>query len=334
MLQLYKEVDDVLLENPQYYYKKSYKHALIGVLLMFAIIGSICSGNVYEAFLHRTLKSLSKLYFNVTDLIILTMIANYVNTVLLLRQRLAILNQKLQMECEILAARTTHSESTVRYVPAMYIEELPHSVCSPQHLRSIRSVLREEGVPDKHVALARKIVSFKTMYHKIYKISVLMNAAYGVPVMFVIFTSFVNFIRSFHMLLLFFCSVFLPSRSTVAISISSLGFPVAWSLFYVAEAVVLAWTCDSASKEARRTTGVLQDLLLQSCLDKDASQQLEDFSSQTSRKKLLFSGGGFFRLDLQLLTSMCVSATSYVLVLLQFDVGDSEGRITSQESHI
>ncbi|KAJ8875255.1 hypothetical protein PR048_023150 [Dryococelus australis] len=94
---------------------------------------------------------------------------------------------------------------------------------------------------------------------------------------------------------------------------------VMWSLFYAGQAAVITWVCSSASREARKTMGLVQGLLLHPGLDKVALQQLKEFLLQTYRKKIVFSAVGFTTLDLPLLFSMCVSAMSCVLLLIQFD---------------
>ncbi|KAJ8872427.1 hypothetical protein PR048_026031 [Dryococelus australis] len=70
------------------------------------------------------------------------------------------------------------------------------------------------------------------------------------------------------------------------------------------QAVVINWVCSSTSREARKTTGIIHDLLLQPGLSKEASEQLKEFSLQTSRRKIVFSAGGFVTLGLPLLSSI------------------------------
>ncbi|KAJ8873367.1 hypothetical protein PR048_027003 [Dryococelus australis] len=78
----------------------------------------------------------------------------------------------------------------------------------------------------------------------------------------------------------------------------------------------------------RNNGGIVHEMLLKPGLDKGVSEQLREFSLQTSKKKIAFTVGGFVPLDLRLLSSMCVSAMSYVVVMLQFDMGNKPQQST------
>ncbi|KAJ8872416.1 hypothetical protein PR048_026020 [Dryococelus australis] len=237
---MFEEVDVELLDNAQEYYKKWSRNSTLGNAITFVILTVIYFLDLYNFVQVRNHLTFSVLIYKIVDSIFVTITVNYVHMVLLVRQRLGILNQKLWMECGILSANNTHIQSIKRHrIPS---QGQPDQIRSPWRARAIEGTLGKELIRG-------------------YRLGILVKK--------------------------------IQSR----------------------QVVVINCVCSSTSIEARKTTGIIHDLLLQPGLSKEASEQLKEFSLQTSRRKIVFSAGGFVTLGLPLLSSMCVSAMSYVLTI-------------------
>ncbi|KAJ8888544.1 hypothetical protein PR048_008035 [Dryococelus australis] len=316
MLQLYEEIDAVLIDDAGNCYKKWQKRTIIGIFLMFVTMSLTSGINLFKFVHQQNARTFSEICFNIIDFLNLVMISNYTNTLLLARQRYNILNQKLRSECEVMSTTKIRRESAARYGIPLFIEELPQQVRSPEFARNTRIAFVEAGSSrGNRYSEAKMITSFRIVHNKLYKISALINSAHGVSMMLGVLTCFLCFISTSHRTLLFASKSFLLADPGVGVAemVNMFG----WWALYSAEAAAVSWVCSSTAREARETMHAIGDILALPGVDEDASDQLKEFFLQASRRKTHFSGGGFIVLDLPLLASMCVSATSYVLVLLQ-----------------
>jgi gustatory receptor len=87
---------------------------------------------------------------------------------------------------------------------------------------------------------------------------------------------------------------------------------------HIASVLWVTASCNSACCEAVRTATVVNKLLLIQTLSSDLSAELERFSQQLLHSKLHFTAFGFFSLDFTFLYGFIGGATTYIVILLQF----------------
>jgi gustatory receptor len=87
---------------------------------------------------------------------------------------------------------------------------------------------------------------------------------------------------------------------------------------HIANVVWVTASCNSACFEAGRTTTLVNKFLLIQTLSSDVSSELEQFSQQLLHSKLQFTAFGFFSLDFTFLYGFVGGATTYIVILLQF----------------
>ena len=144
----------------------------------------------------------------------------------------------------------------------------------------------------------------------------LVNSVYGLQLLLATAYIFTSVVKYFHMVMIsnvraqpdqlstFRVDGILPLMCVVSIHIAS----VLW----------VTASCNSACCEAVRTTTVVNKLLLIQALSSDVSAELEGFSQQLLHSKLQFTAFGFFSLDFTFLYGFVGGATTYIVILLQF----------------
>ena len=144
----------------------------------------------------------------------------------------------------------------------------------------------------------------------------LVNSVYGFQLLLATTYIFTSIVKYFHMVMIsnvreqpgqpsnFRVDGILPLMCVVSIHIAS----VLW----------VTASCNSACCEAFRTATVVNKLLLIQALSSDVSAELERFSQQLLHSKLQFTAFGFFSLDFTFLYGFVGGATTYIVILLQF----------------
>ncbi|KAJ8894010.1 hypothetical protein PR048_006618 [Dryococelus australis] len=287
MLERFVAVDEILLEKASECYMKwarstklllTFAYAM--VIMIFAIIKSISNGIANDP---------GNWLWCAEDLMILTMVANYTNIILLLRQRFIFLNTKLrevcynrQLSCNTMfTGRRIFRDNNEICVSRMHFNR-GINLSENEH----RS--RDNDITPPHFTCLLKISSLRIAFSDLYKIASLINSAYGVLVLYSFFLAYVH------------------SREAI-----SIGFM--WGVINIIQAVVIISACSATVQAAKKTAGIVQHLLLETGIDEDARVQLKEFHDQIESTELEFTAAGFFT------PSMASSIRSYILVLLQIN---------------
>ncbi|XP_021920102.1 putative gustatory receptor 28a isoform X3 [Zootermopsis nevadensis] len=89
--------------------------------------------------------------------------------------------------------------------------------------------------------------------------------------------------------------------------------------WYVLKLGGIVWACASTAREANRTA-VLVHKLLSKTRDPGVKEELQLFSLQLLHRKVQFTACGFFPLDFTLLYSIIGAVTTYLVILIQFQL--------------
>ncbi|XP_063221853.1 putative gustatory receptor 2a [Bacillus rossius redtenbacheri] len=284
------EVDSIQIACSHDWYRKWSKRSTACILGVFtvpigAVVVGLCSNtNIYSYF---------KIAEDLSNFVVLAVVLQYVNTVLLVRQRVQALNSELRGSTRLQRA----SQSRVHMAPSRVYGRLLAPGGSLQHTETI--------------------CTMSAVYGKLHRITCLINSAYGWQVMFCILLCVSSLTTVLHFgMQLNFESSYAGQHENSAFAMTSV---VLWTLFYTAETIAIIRVCSATRKEVSVTKNEIQRFLLTPGLDGRAVRALREFSQHISSREIEFSAAGFFNIDMTLLASMAWTVLSYLLVLIQFD---------------
>jgi gustatory receptor len=156
----------------------------------------------------------------------------------------------------------------------------------------------------------------------LYDITELTNKIYGYQILFEVAYNFVSLVSYLYYALEILTNEKkagdrnMREESSIMLEVAS---SLCWVTQNMVRALAITASCFSASDEARRTGTVVHKLLLRQRLKGDTSAELQLFSSQLMSNKVEFTAAGFFTVNLSLVYSMVGAATTYIIILLQFN---------------
>ncbi|KAJ9599877.1 hypothetical protein L9F63_009824 [Diploptera punctata] len=167
----------------------------------------------------------------------------------------------------------------------------------------------------------QKFFKLRVLHDTLCDVLVLVNDIYGFPILVDIATTFIN-ITTY----LYFClyyTLHLHSYDSEQINIGHmLSLHLFWLLLYALKIVCISVSCHCASLEASRTGVLIQKLLLMHDWDIKCVNELKAFDRQLQPRQLRFTAYDFFQLDLSLLCSIAGAVTTYLVILLQFEISN------------
>ncbi|KAK0095501.1 hypothetical protein PV326_008166 [Microctonus aethiopoides] len=143
-------------------------------------------------------------------------------------------------------------------------------------------------------------------------INLLINKAFGLPILVVTITSLLHLIITPYFLMMEATS----DKETLFIIVQCL-----WCGLHVYRMLIVVQPCYATTTESKRTA-ILVSQLLTYDWQTDIRKQLEIFSLQLMHRPLDFSACGLFSLDRALVTSMAGAVTTYLVILIQFQKAD------------
>ncbi|CAD7013831.1 unnamed protein product [Ceratitis capitata] len=108
---------------------------------------------------------------------------------------------------------------------------------------------------------------------------------------------------------------------TLKIHVYEIVFIVAWILVQIMAIAVNVFICSRTSRAMENTVSVLHKMRVSSNEASNASlfyQILQIFSMEVMQRKRNFNAAGFFDMDYKLITSILASATTYLVIIIQF----------------
>jgi hypothetical protein len=163
---------------------------------------------------------------------------------------------------------------------------------------------------------AANIHSLRCAYAILYDIGGLVEAAYGVPLLLAMAYIFFSVVKYFHLVMVSNVSSRQGNMSAAHVD-GVLPFMCVVSI-HIASILWVTASCNFACREAVRTTTVVNKRLLIQTLSPDVSAELERFSQQLLHSKLQFTAFGFFFFFFTFLYGFVGGATTYIVILLQF----------------
>ncbi|XP_063227499.1 uncharacterized protein LOC134533779 isoform X1 [Bacillus rossius redtenbacheri] len=230
--------------------------------------------------------------FIIYHLIFVTVSLNYTCWVLLVKQRLVILNRELGNVSSNFSLHNFLRE----FEPTTRITRI--------------NVLHNVSLGTHNLHSAARILSIRVTYEKLCKIIDLINVAYGIQVLSLILAVLVVITNGIHL------GVYIKFNYPNT-SFSMFYVFISRSMLYLSAMVRVISSCHGANLEVSRTVDIIQDFLSGGTLDEDITEQLKSFHHQISSRDVSLSAGNFFKIDYILFGSMVISGLNYLIILFQ-----------------
>jgi hypothetical protein len=250
-----------------------------------------------------------------------------VNTVILLQERLSILNKNIESlfiaESRSYTVANTPSECVVRsrryrLLTASHLGNVSEfveqsSVLQHQNIQNLEPM--ETMVASYYRSkITEIIVTYRKIYQKLYDICCLINSMCGFSLLLSTLSYTLRFVshvyNAIHILLMSYSSKgSLVSKQVVALLVIS-------SLITSMRIILVTLSCHKTCEEYKNCIDIIQELLLRSD-QKDIIQQLKLFSSQLENNRIEFTANGFFVVNLSLLTTLTGVTVTYIILLIQ-----------------
>ncbi|XP_069698463.1 putative gustatory receptor 28a [Periplaneta americana] len=160
-----------------------------------------------------------------------------------------------------------------------------------------------------------KVVALRDIQDSLCATSEALNSAYS---FLLLYTSAKTFICLTHSLYFILLSLFMNSTEGSCGHVSHYAYYM-WFLHYALKLVWLVYYSSSTIYQANRTA-ILVHKLLAKIRDSDIREELRLFSLQLLHRKVQFTACGFFPLDFTLLYSIVGAVTTYLVILIQFQL--------------
>ncbi|XP_069669417.1 putative gustatory receptor 28b [Periplaneta americana] len=172
---------------------------------------------------------------------------------------------------------------------------------------------------DKCSKQGQKFYKLRVLHFLLCDVASNIDQTYGFQILLDIATALINITTYLYFCLLY--TLQLHSYENVIIKFGHmLSVHLLWLAMYVLKVVFINVSCDATGKEAALARILIQKILFSFDLDAEAVFQLEAFSKQLLFQKLSFSACGFFYLNRSVLCSIAGAVTTYLVILLQFQI--------------
>jgi hypothetical protein len=325
--------DAALLANQNIVYMKTKAFLLFEIVVLFCVLFTLYC---YDCWVWVKIFGYRNMYYAVSYLVntvSYVMDIQFVNLVLLLRHRFSLINSQLVTRDTIMYSKMScyrhennsynNAHNLACTINSISTEELQqYSASFNYHSDHVSIVMTEHTVYTGSSHCARKHQSFyklRVLHGLLCDVSSLVNDTYGFQILSDITTTLIN-ITTY----LYFCILYTLNlhnyKNVVISSEHMLSLHLFWLAMYLFKTVSVAVSCHAASNEANRTVVLVQKLLLLRHMDKGVVSELEAFSRQLQNRKLCFSACGFFPLNCTVLCSIAGAVTTYLVILLQFQM--------------
>jgi gustatory receptor len=167
-----------------------------------------------------------------------------------------------------------------------------------------------------HLQEMANIHTLRCVHTILYDICGLVNSVYGFQLLLAMAYIFMSVVKYFHVVMISNASS--PEDQLSDFRVDGIVPLMCVVSIHIANVLWVTASCSWACFEAGRTTILVNKFLLIQPLSSDISAELERFSQQLLHSKLHFTAFGFFSLDFTFLYGFVGGATTYIVILLQF----------------
>ncbi|GFG40021.1 hypothetical protein Cfor_10569 [Coptotermes formosanus] len=294
------QTDSFILTSSREYYRKAKNNLILQLLVVFTFLGLI---TVYDYIIWNSMHgiiNLSYCHIYVGMLIEWIVVIQFMNVVVLLRDRFSLLNTRLINLSGIFKIENSKK--------GFYFTELQRSCISVKEMKSQLT--------------GKEILTFNNIHDNVFDTALLVKCTYEVQIFFSLLSTFAGVTIWSYYGLCYLYGYFGPENAAVSVSRVALS-QMMWSLLHVAKLLCITIPCHSANNKMAHTSTVLRKLLLAFHGDPGTMRELERFSQHVALRKFKFKAFGFLSLDLSLLVSMMGAVATYLVILMQIKVSVS-----------
>jgi hypothetical protein len=294
IISLIEETDSIILTSSKEYYRKVKINVVAQVLVMFIVLGmfSIYDCLIWASFYGVTYLGFCHMY--VDSLIEWIVVIQFVNMVILLKDRFSFLNTRLSSLSGIFEFENSKEGL---HLPSREMAWVSVKEMKPQLTR-------------------KEILTFNNMHDILFDTVLLVTSTYEVQIFLSLLSTFAGItVWSYFEL----CSLYgyYNSEKTYVSSPRILLSAITWCVLHMAKLLCITIPCHSANNNMAHTSTVLRKLLLAFHNDPETTSELERFSQHVALRKFKFTVFGFLSLDLSLLVSMIGAVFTYLMILMQ-----------------
>jgi len=338
MLKL-NQVDKILMPDTNNVHKK-----MSGLLLLEIVVFVflLLARHGYELWSRSGKECIDVIIRLVIHFMSTVVIIQFVSFTHMLRQRFRCVNRQLSLlgntdnrrtSFGIVKVEFTHQKLGVaaaqNTVVVQHADDIPNSNSLEQASTATSIFLSDEKIghlssvsssskcrSHSHPQDVTNIHTLRGVYTILQDIGGLVNSVYGLQLLLAMAYIFASVVKYFHMVMISNIRAQPDNLSTFRVD-GILPLICVVSI-HIANVLWVTASCNFACSEAVRTTTVVNKLLLIQALPSDVSAELEGFSQQLLHSKLQFTAFGFFSLDFTFLYGFIGGATTYIVILLQF----------------
>ena len=292
---LIAETERVILTSSRDYYRKAKISLLVQVLVMFIVLGmaSFCDYITWYSFHGAMILSYSHQYID--ELIECIVVLQFVNMVVLLKDRFSLLNTRLSNLPGIFEIENSKE--------GFHLPSLETAWVSVKEMKSQLT--------------GKEILTFNNIHDILFDTVLLVKSTYEVQIFLNLLSAFTG-ITIWSYFGLCFLYGYYSSENVALSTLRVLLPPIMWSLLHIAKLLCVTVSCHSANNNMAHTSTVLRKLLLAFHTDPATMSELERFAHHVALRKFKFTVFGFLSLDLSLLVSMLGAVVTYLAILMQF----------------
>jgi len=292
------KIDFIILKSSSEYYKKVKISLTVQLFVIFLILGFKMTYDSIIWVPEYGIKVFLYSHVYIDALIEWIVVIQFMNMVLLLKDRFSLLNAHLS----ILSGSSENDNS----IEGFYLSSLKR-VCSI-NVKEFKSQLTQNDV-----------LNFNNIHDTLLDVVLLVKSTYEVQLLFSLLSTFVG-----TTIWSYFGLCFLYGYTDTGINgIIASNFAVCsmiWSFLHIAKLFFITVPCHLANNNIAHTSTVLRKLLLAFRTDPATMSELERFAHHVALSKFRFTAFGFLSLDLSLLVSMMGAVATYLVILMQFEI--------------
>jgi hypothetical protein len=295
---LLSEVDELMYENTdrQVLYKRTRSLIVLQIIITSAVLGPLIYGYTLRLATSTALQYVSTLIEMVEHLPLICLVLQFINIVLLLRQRYKCLNRMIDSHLHVWRHRRKSFGRNI--LPLLDTDIFGSSYCNMTSFR-------------------RQILEKRHIYSKLYDIVLLVNSCFGLPIFLLTWWIFLHVV-----LLTYASALYITTGSVEGSDIRE----CTWTLFAIILCILLiivllliVLSCDLTAEESRKSQILIEKLVLRTDLGYETLNELRALSVQLNNMQVTFSAAGFFSLDLPFMYSFVGAICTYIVILAQFN---------------
>jgi hypothetical protein len=223
------------------------------------------------------------------------MILQFVSVIMISRRICKCINHELDICCDM-------TENSSRYSIIFHTEGV--------------STFRSLEVK-RIVCLRDQIRGLRLVYSRLNKVTRLVNAYYGLPILLGISWLFMSVVSVLYTTLYYF--IYVSYTDNIFIRYANISVSVLSFIFCAILIALLTTACHIMGSETQMTLFHIQKILLHRNLGKQNENELKKFCSQVIHLKLEISACGLFTLNLPFLNSFISKFFAYFIIMFQLD---------------